>query len=159
MDPRTEAPDTSRDALEMRLVNEALAADLPVLGICRGLQLLNVAHGGTLIQHLPNTEDHRVRPPDASSDIHTVSVAEETRLAAIEGAGERPVNSRHHQAIDRVGEGLRVSAVATGDGVIEAVERPDRKFAVAVQWHAEDRFRRDSRDQRLFEAFAAAMQK
>ena len=158
----SESPDDLRDALELRLVREALAADLPVLGICRGLQLLNVALDGTLIQHLPATNVHRVRPKGAESgrhpSAHQIQVAPETQLAGIIGAGEHEVNSRHHQAVDRLGRGLIVSATAS-DGVIEAVEKPGAAFAVAVQWHPEDRVFVNDADRKLFEAFAVAIAK
>jgi putative glutamine amidotransferase len=139
-EPLTEAPDKERDALEQKLLRQALEKDLPVLAICRGMQLFNVTHpGGTLIQHI---QGHRVA-------LHDATVAGGTELAAIFGVGVRPVNSRHHQAVGRVGEGLIVSARAA-DGVIEALERSDRRFAVAVQWHPEDLM---PQDRALFEAF------
>ena len=118
--------------------NEALNGGLPLLAICRGMQLFNVARGGTLIQHLPSTETHRVKKagdePGRHSAAHTVRVAGGTQLASIMGEGEHAVNSRHHQAVDRLGDGLVVSAVSS-DGVIEAMEMPAHPFAVAVQWH------------------------
>ncbi|HEY1757220.1 MAG TPA: gamma-glutamyl-gamma-aminobutyrate hydrolase family protein [Bryobacteraceae bacterium] len=139
-EPLTDTPDPERDALEQRLLGEALEQDLPVLAICRGMQIFNVTKpGGTLIQDI---QGHRV-------PLHSALVAEGTKLAGIFGAGERAVNSRHHQTVGRVGEGLIVSARAA-DGVIEALELPDRKFAVAVQWHPEDRM---PQDRALFEAF------
>jgi putative glutamine amidotransferase len=156
----TSDPDDERDKLETRLVHEALDAGLPVLAICRGMQLLNVACGGTLIQHLPSTEIHRVKKagdePGRHSPAHTVRVAGGTQLASIIGAGEHAVNSRHHQAVDRVGEWLVVSAVSS-DGVIEAVEKPGHPFAVAVQWHPEDRTLVSDADRKLFAAFAEAL--
>jgi len=155
--PGNETPDDARDDLETRLLNEALAADLPVLAICRGMQLFNVAHGGTLIQHLENSAVHVVRPEDPALAAHQILVEPGTRLAAILGAGAHAVNSRHHQAVDRVGAGLRVTARSTPDGVIEALERGDRRFALAVQWHPEDQARRDASQRKLFEAFAAAL--
>jgi putative glutamine amidotransferase len=152
--------DDARDALEMRLLGQALAADLPVLAICRGLQLLNVACGGTLNQHLDSTDVHRQKPGSAEAGkhpaAHRVVVRPDTLLAKIVGAGALDVNSRHHQAIERMGEGLIGSAVSE-DGVIEAIERPDAAFAVAVQWHPEDRVLVSEADRKLFGAFAAAM--
>ncbi len=147
--PLTEEPDRERDAMEQRLLREAIEKDLPVLAICRGMQLFNVTHrGGTLIQHM---EGHRVA-------LHDATFAEGTALAAIfagdeHGAVKRSVNSRHHQVVGTPGEGLIVSARAA-DGVIEALERRDRKFAVAVQWHPEDL---TPRDRPLFEAFRNAL--
>jgi putative glutamine amidotransferase len=156
-DPACETPDDARDDLETRLLAEALAANLPVLAICRGMQLFNVAHGGTLIQHLENTAVHAVRGPDPALPAHEILVEPGTQLAAILGAGAHGVNSRHHQAVERVGAGLRVSARSTPDGVIEALERSDRPFALAVQWHPEDQVRRDAEQRKLFEAFAHAL--
>lgn len=152
-----EAPDGERDRLETELLERALEADLPVLAICRGMQLFNVAHGGTLIQHLQNSEAHRVRGSDPAAPVHEIEVQPGSRLAAILGPGPHGVNSRHHQAVDRIGAGLVVTARSTPDGVVEALERPDRRFAVAVQWHPEDQVERDPAQKRLFEAFAAAL--
>lgn len=153
----TQPSDDQRDALEIRLLKQALEINLPVLAICRGLQLFNVVHGGTLIQHLENRLHEKRTDLPASADNHTATVQPETKLAAIMGSGKIAVNSRHHQAIGKVGEGLRVSAMSE-DGVIEAVERPDKAFAVAVQWHPEDRCMVDARDRKLFESFAAAVE-
>jgi putative glutamine amidotransferase len=157
--PETEDADDERDELESRLLHAALTADLPVLAICRGMQLFNVAQGGTLIQHLPPYSLHSQDMPDAEpgkhGPAHTVHVAGHTRLAGIVGEGEHAVNSRHHQGVDRPGEGLLVSAVSN-DGVIEALERPDKPFAVAVQWHPEDRILVSAADRKLFEEFARA---
>jgi putative glutamine amidotransferase len=153
-------PDDARDELEIRLLEEALAADLPVLAICRGLQLFNVACGGTLIQHLDSTAVHRQRPRNAEPGkhpaAHRVWVAPKTRLAEIIGGGGHDVNSRHHQAIESVGEGLLVSAIAN-DGVIEGIEKRGAAFAIAVQWHPEDRIAVSEADRKLFEAFAEAL--
>lgn len=153
-------PDDARDAMELSLVREALAADVPVLAICRGMQLFNVAHGGTLVQHLDSVATHVVRPPagELYRTAHRVTVAAGTRLAEIAGAGEHEVNSRHHQAVERLGDGLVITARAE-DGVVEGVERPDRKFAVAVQWHPEDRVGVDPKDRALFAAFARAVER
>jgi len=155
----TEDPDRPRDELELRLIREALDRDLPLLGICRGCQLLNVLHGGTLVQHLAESETHRVRPGDSSlrgEPVHPVRVEPGTRLASILGAVEHGVNSRHHQAVDRIGPGLVVSARAP-DGVIEGLERPDKRFAVGVQWHPEDSATTDRVNIQLFDAFARAV--
>jgi len=144
--PKTEDPDDPLDELEMGLLRDAMAAGLPVLAICRGMQLFNVVHGGSLVQHL---EHHDF--PDA---LHDIQVVPNSRLAAIIGEGEHAVNSRHHQAVARVGGGLIVSA-KSGDGVIEALERPGPGFAVAVQWHPEDRVLVSDADRKLFQAFAS----
>jgi putative glutamine amidotransferase len=146
----TEEPDPERDAMEQKLLRQALELDLPVLAICRGMQLFNVTRaGGTLIQHgtlVQHIEGHRV-------PLHDATIGEGTQLARIFGAGKRSVNSRHHQVAGRLGEGLIVSARAA-DGVIEGLERPDRRFAVAVQWHPEDLM---PQDRALFEAFRNAL--
>jgi putative glutamine amidotransferase len=153
--PETQDPDTERDAREQRLIVEALENDLPVLAICRGLQMLNVALGGTLIQHLPNAVDHMRRPDNASERAHDVELVPEALLHGVLGGDTFPVNSRHHQAIAAVAPALRLAAVAPGDGVIEAVEMPGTRFVFGVQWHPEDRIDCDA-DRRLFESFARA---
>ncbi len=128
--PASDAPDDERDALEQRLLAEALERDLPVLAICRGMQLFNVVHGGTLCQHV---EGHRSPGADAA---HAVEVQPGTCLAAILTPGEHNVNSRHHQVIDAGGEGLAVSAKSEYC-FVKALERTNRRCAVAVQWHPE----------------------
>lgn len=156
----TDQPDDPRDELETRLVQEALANRMPLLAICRGMQLLNVACGGTLFQHLPTTGVHRFKKPGDEpgrhSAAHTVRVTPGTRLASIIGEGEHEVNSRHHQAVDRPGEGLIVSAVSS-DGVIEALEKPGQAFVLAVQWHPEDRVLVCEADRKVFAVFAEEM--
>ncbi len=135
---QTHPPNDARDSLELELLGEALDRDLPVLAICRGMQLFNVAHSsGTLFQHV---EGHEVRPADPSEPAHIVIVQAGTALAAIVAETTLPVNSRHHQAVDHVGEKLVISARAP-DGIIEGLERPDCRFAVGVQWHPEDQLR------------------
>lgn len=152
--------DDARDELEFHLLQQALTAGLPVFAICRGLQLFNVARGGTLVQHLASTDVHRQPSRGAASGkhaaAHRVWVAPDTQLARIVGAGGLDVNSRHHQAVENLGQGLAVSAISE-DGVIEAIELPDAAFAVAVQWHPEDRILVSEADRKLFAAFAAAM--
>jgi putative glutamine amidotransferase len=154
----TESSDNARDALELALIRKALDRDLPLLAICRGLQILNVAHCGSLIQHLNSTDRHRVRTPERGLPAHPVEIDAGTRLAGIFGEPLRlEVNSRHHQAIARLGEGLRASAHDPQDGTIEAVERPDKRFVVGVQWHPENMSPSDPREAKLFQAFAAAL--
>ena len=157
--PETEEPDDERDRREAALIREALELDLPILAICRGLQILNVEHGGTLLQHLEPVERHRQRPKDKSLNAHSIDIMPGKVLARIAGSElRREVNSRHHQSIARVGEGLIVSARDPQDGVIEAIERPDRRFVVGVQWHPENQIvAKDGIARRLFEAFAAAL--
>jgi len=149
--PLTEQPDDDRDKLEYALIAAALDRDLPVLGICRGLQILNVQQGGSLVQHIPG---HRVRTDDLGLPAHSVEIAPDTHLAVIAGSKRKwNVNSRHHQAAARLGSGLVVSARDPRDGTIEAIEKPDRRFVVAVQWHPENQ----SDMAKLFCAFAAAL--
>jgi putative glutamine amidotransferase len=146
-DPKTGDPDRERDHLETALLREALDRDLPVLAICRGLQLLNVAQGGTLLQ---DVEGHR-RPDER--EVHPIAIASGSKLRSILEVEEFVVNSRHHQCVDRVAAGLIVVAKAP-DGVVEALELPGRRFVLAVQWHPEDRT--DRLDARLFQAFRDA---
>jgi len=144
----TDEPDRVRDSLEGALLDEALERDLPVLGICRGLQFLNVHLGGTLRQHIDGHKCPKVR------DVHSVAIAPGSRLEAILGTREYVVNSRHHQAADRGGTALAVTAAAP-DGVVEALELPGKRFVLAVQWHPEARA--DAPDARLFYAFRKAL--
>jgi putative glutamine amidotransferase len=146
------------DAFELALARGADAIGLPVLGICRGCQVLNVARGGTLHQHLPDVTDgrlgHRQTEPGTVT-THTVAVAAGSRLAAITGtAGELAVNSFHHQAVERLGHGLQVVATSP-DGVIEAIEDPGEAFYLGVQWHAEGLVRRPQHEA-LFRALVDA---
>ncbi|TYB37566.1 gamma-glutamyl-gamma-aminobutyrate hydrolase family protein [Micromonospora sp. AP08] len=134
-DPRTESrPD--RDAGELALLTAALAADLPVLGVCRGMQLLAVAYGGTLHQHLPDVVGHdRHRPAPGVYGSHPVRFADGSLAGAVM-AGVDEVNSYHHQGVADPG-GLAVTGWAD-DGVVEAVEDPARRFLLGVQWHPEN---------------------
>lgn len=155
--PETDQPDNERDAVEIELIDEALRRDLPILAICRGLQILNVYHGGTLIQHLASSRhDPNPELEDKAAPVHSVSIEPESRLAEIAGTQEWRVNSRHHQAAATVGVGLRVSAIDADDGTIEALERPDRSFVVAVQWHPEEQVFDYPEQLKLFRSFAEA---
>ena len=148
----------ARDSAELELCRDALASGLPVLGICRGLQVINVALGGTLHQHLPDLVGHDGHAPElAGYGAHKVSVAPGTQLSAILGRSEAAVPTHHHQAIDQVGAGL-VATAWTDDGVIEAVEFDEvsangasAQFMIAVQWHPEA-----GDDLSLFTALVAA---
>jgi putative glutamine amidotransferase len=127
------------DRFEYAVVQEAMRLGLPTLGICRGAQTLNVARGGTLHQHLPDvvgdTIAHR-QLEDGRVPTHPVQIAPASRLAAVLGTTQLDVNSFHHQAVDRIGAGLRACAWAP-DGTIEAIEDAEQPFLLAVQWHAE----------------------
>jgi putative glutamine amidotransferase len=155
--PETEPPDPDRDAAEAALIDDALARDLPLLAICRGLQILNVHLGGSLIQHLPTAARHVRRTPDKSMPAHPVAIEPGTLLASIAGSETWEVNSRHHQAIARLAPGLRVCARDPEDGTIEAVELPLRRFVLAVQWHPENQAPVNSGQRGLFASFAAAL--
>lgn len=157
----TETPDDARDRLETALIAEALERDLPILAICRGMQILNVQHGGTLVQHLEPVEHHRQRPGDKSISAHSIEIVPGTMLARIAGDKLRQeVNSRHHQSVARLGAGLVVSATDPRDGVIEALERPDKRFVIGVQWHPENQTaEKEAIARKLFDAFAAAISK
>jgi putative glutamine amidotransferase len=136
--PHTQPPSQERDDAELRLLAGAVDAGLPVLGICRGLEVLNVARGGTLAQHLPDvlgTDGHA--PSPGVFGLHPVTVSAGTRLADLLGRTEvDAVPSYHHQGIAQLGGGLVATAWAP-DGTVEAVEDPRLPFCVAVQWHPE----------------------
>ena len=149
--PSTDPPRDDRDAWEFTLLEGALRRGLPVLGICRGAQVLNVAFGGTLHQHLPDVVGHtRHQLGDAVFSTSTVHTVPGTRLATVIG-DTSDAQCYHHQAIAELGEGLIVSA-RDGDGVIEAVELPGDNFVLAVQWHPEEQLE----DLRLFAAVVEA---
>jgi putative glutamine amidotransferase len=145
-----EPPDTARDEMELRLLASALERDLPVLAICRGLQLLHVAGGGALEQHI---EGHR---HPGVAEAHPVDVIAESKLARIVGAGIHMVNSRHHQAAGASAGDLLVTA-RSPDGCVEAVERPGNRFVIGVQWHPEDLIESHAESRKLFLAFAEAI--
>ena len=157
--PTTKDAEPGRDALELAIAQRALDLDLPLLAICRGVQVLNVAAGGTLVQDIPaeigHMISHDLREP-RDGEAHPVRIQPGSKLAEALGTevdehGETLVNSRHHQALGEVGAGLEITAVAP-DGVTEAIERPDRRFCVGVQWHPEN-FHRSGRFAGLFETF------
>jgi putative glutamine amidotransferase len=147
----------SLDAFEVAVARQADALGVPVLGICRGCQALNIARGGTLHQHLPDVAqsaiDHR-QTASGRETTHTVDVRDGTRLAEIVGAGELDVNSFHHQGVDRLGHGLEITA-RSPDGVIEAIEDDRTALFLGVQWHVETLVDRP-RHAALFEALVAA---
>jgi putative glutamine amidotransferase len=138
-EPHAETGYTSpdRDAFELALARAALERDMPLLGICRGMQMLNLAFGGGIEQHLPDVvghENHRHTP--GSFADHEVRLEPGSLIGRV--ANGRPVKSHHHQAIDTLGDGLVASGWAVEDGVVEAVEAPQRRFALGVLWHPEE---------------------
>jgi gamma-glutamyl-gamma-aminobutyrate hydrolase PuuD len=151
-----------RDEFEIDLARRAMTADLPLLAICRGAQVLNVSAGGTLVQDIPSAIrsnlTHAVRQ-QGNGTAHAVSVTPGSRLhealgPTVDAAATCRVNSRHHQAVARLGSGL-VATAAADDGVVEAIEVPEAQFCVGVQWHPENFWRTGEFDG-LFGAFAAA---
>jgi putative glutamine amidotransferase len=142
-----------RTAFELAVTRGALARDLPVLGICGGEQLLAVALGGTLIQHIPDSVPAALaheQPNPRTEPGHEVAVAPDTLLARIVGGPRMAVNSAHHQAVATPGQGAVINATAP-DGVVEGIEHPGYRFALGVQWHPE--YAVDPRDQAIFDAF------
>ena len=138
--PVTDESRTERDEFELALARRAMERDLPLLGICRGMQVMNVARGGTLFQHLPEHvghEDHRRSLGTFDGNDHPVHLAEGSLAARAAGEIRHGTLSHHHQGIDRVGEGLRVSGWADDDELPEALEDPELQFALGVQWHPE----------------------
>jgi len=137
---RTEATVPERDAFELALARAALARDLPVLGICRGMQILNVAAGGTLHEHLLDAGFGEHRPVPGKLDqttFHEIDVVPDTHAAALSGGGVQLVNSHHHQGVAAVGTDAVVTAWSIPDRVPEAIEFPSRRYALGVQWHPE----------------------
>ena len=150
-DPATSGVDPGRDASELALLRAALAVDLPVLAVCRGMQLLDVELGGTLFQHVPDVVGHDGHQP-ARGFFADVEVTTEPGSAVAKILGEKAtVACSHHQAIDRLGDGLVVTA-RSADGIAEAVELPGARFVVGVQWHPEEHG-----GQRLFRALVEAV--
>jgi putative glutamine amidotransferase len=138
--PATNGLVRERDDFEIALSKRAIELDMPILGICRGMQVLNVALGGTLLQHLPETfghEEHRRTPGTFTGSDHDVRLQDES-LAA-EAAGERlhAAKSHHHQGVDALGDGLQVTGLSTLDDLPEAIEVPGKRYVLGVQWHPE----------------------
>jgi putative glutamine amidotransferase len=129
-----------RDAFEIALTRAAIERDIPVLGICRGMQLLNVALGGTLLQHLPERfghHEHRRVVGSFDGADHDVEVREGSLAMRVVGESSHATKSHHHQGVDRLGEGLEISAVSTLDDLAEAIELSGARFVLGVQWHPE----------------------
>ena len=149
---------SDRDQMEAYLFEKAWKEDKPVLGICRGVQLMNVLLGGTLYQDLltehPSKTEHHMTPP-YDTPIHKVDVIAGTKLASIIGAGEHAVNSYHHQAIKDLAPQAEVMAYAE-DGLVEAISVPGKSFLVGVQWHPEFAFESDPECKKLVQAFVDA---
>ena len=158
--PACGATSPERDAMEAGVLRRAMALDKPVLGICRGIQFINAALGGTLYQDLPSQHPsdtvHR-QPPPYERPVHNVAVRADTPLHRCLGVSALPVNSLHHQAVKDLAPGLEPMAAAP-DGVIEALYRPGSRFLWAVQWHPEFSFRAEEASRKIFRAFVAAME-
>jgi putative glutamine amidotransferase len=160
--PTFDPAEPGRDEYEIELVRLAMEKDIPLFAICRGVQLLNVARGGTLIQHIPDevglTVEHRVKEPRfaIAHDVWLTSgsLLERVMRERLEDADSCAVNSRHHQAPKDLGKGLIGTATAP-DGVVEAIEDPRRRFCLGVQWHPEN-FWRTGEFRALFDAFVEA---
>lgn len=153
--------DAPRDAAELSLARAALQSDCPILGICRGIQTLNVAAGGTLHQdlglahHDARTHDQHGSGKAEWEPVHPITIAEGSRLATLLHGMRAEVNSFHHQAVKAVASGFVVTATAP-DGVIEALEDPHRPFVIAVQWHPERMVDRHADQRQLFAALIDA---
>ena len=148
------APDPAREAVDELLMQDAANLHKPIFGICYGLQSWNVWKGGTLIQDLQTGVNHK--PGRTVREAHPVELAGESYLGKVAGARAISVNSSHHQAVDQPGDGLRVVARSSEDGVIEAVEGDGPQFVVGVQWHPERTFDADETSRALFSSFVRA---
>ena len=158
--PKTKSHDPQRDSVEILLTQWALADRLPLFGVCRGVQTLNVAAGGTLIQDIHSLMPRSLRHDYDSKQprhlaTHPVYTAAGSRVAGVLGA-QANVNSFHHQAVGEVAAGFRITAHAP-DGIVEAIEREGDVFCVGVQWHPEDMVEHDEKMRGLFRAFVSAI--
>lgn len=159
VDPKCGKPDADRDAGEWAILEEFLPTGKPILGICRGIQLMNVFCGGTLHQDIVDISickhsDFKNR----AGFTHRVTLTPGTRLHTILGADVCNANSMHHQAAAEIAPGLAVSAVSA-DGIVEGLEKPDHPFFVGVQWHPEHMYRKDEGQRKIFAAFVDACRK
>ena len=159
-DERCQEPDGERDLFEIHLARAAMARRVPILGICRGLQVLNVAAGGTLYQDLacrPGTRDyHAASGADRQRTIHAVRLVAGTQLHGIMGVTESQVTSTHHQLVKDLAPGFRVGAESVEDGIVEGIEGPGPAFLVAVQWHPERLYKEHAEHLALFQSLVAA---
>lgn len=156
--PRCGAACEARDIMETVLYKRSVSEDKPVLGICRGIQLINVIEGGTLYQHIPyeyETNVEHVMKPPYTDVVHYVNIEEGTLLYDIIGEKRSGVNSFHHQAVKNLGNNLKINAISQ-DGLIEAVQREGNRFIMAVQWHPEYSFNTDINSRKIFKAFIDA---
>lgn len=136
-EPATDEPHALRDAFEIALARRAMERDVPLLGVCRGMQLMNVARGGTLVQDLPAHLGHRRTIGTFDGNDHPVRLAPGSLAAQVAGEEHHGTLSHHHQGIEHVGEGLRVTGWSDEDDLPEALEDPELRFALGVQWHPE----------------------
>jgi putative glutamine amidotransferase len=130
----------ARDRAEIALARRAIERDMPVLGICRGMQLINIALGGTLHQHVPDVvgnHEHRRAPGTFVGSDHPVDLQDGSLAARAAGELQHNTKSHHHQAVDRLGDGLVVTGTSAFDGLVETIELPSRRFVLGVQWHPE----------------------
>lgn len=160
--PKANGFDANRDRTEMILTRWAVADDLPIMGICRGHQVFNVALGGALIQDIDSQYENALKlkhdnffPSERDLRTHNITVEPQSRLADLLGVLQISVNSLHHQAVRQAPQGVQVTALSP-DGIIEATEIPDKRFALTVQWHPEDLQEGDDRMFNLFRAFVQA---
>ena len=157
--PETASPDFAREAVDELLLQDAFHLRKPLLGICFGLQMMNVWRGGSLVQHLESAQPHAPGPDKAPIE-HGIVVQPDAPLlrSFFLDRAEPRINSSHHQAVDRPGDGLRVAARSAGDGVVEALEgtSPEEHFVLGVQWHPERSYTGDEPSLEIFTAFVAA---
>lgn len=162
-DERCQEPDPERDLFEIHLARAALERQVPTLGICRGLQVINVAAGGTLFQDIacrPGTREyHSASLANRGQLIHAVRLVPGSRLSTIMGVADCRVTSTHHQFVKGLAPGFRVSAESDEDGIVEGIERPDAPFLLAVQWHPERIWQTDRAHLALFAALVGAARK
>ena len=154
--PECAPADPAREAVDELLIQDTSNLHKPFFGICYGFQSWNVWHGGRLIQDLNTDVNHK--PGREVRDAHLVKIAEGSKIQLITNKNSLVVNSSHHQGVDRAGDGLTVIARSAEDGLIEAVEKMENPFAIAVQWHPERIFDSDPASQALFSAFVQAAQ-